>query len=62
VMAEEVVAEKRLVPKEQIIIRKRAVTQQQAVEADIRKERVEVDDSTRKGARSTRSEDQTPRL
>jgi uncharacterized protein (TIGR02271 family) len=60
VMAEEVVAEKRLVPKEQVIIRKRAVTQQQAVEADVRKERVEVDDRTR--GRSIRAEDQGPRL
>jgi uncharacterized protein (TIGR02271 family) len=60
VMAEEVVAEKRLVPKEQIIIRKRGVTQQQAVEADIRKERVEVEDRTR--GRSTRSDEQTRRL
>ncbi|MDQ3997005.1 MAG: DUF2382 domain-containing protein [Gemmatimonadota bacterium] len=41
-MAEEVVAEKRVVPKEQVIIRKRPVTQQRTVEADIRKERIDL--------------------
>jgi uncharacterized protein (TIGR02271 family) len=61
-MAEEVVAEKRAVPKEQIIVRKRPVTQQQAVEADLRKERIEVDDQTRRGARPARPGDESPRL
>jgi uncharacterized protein (TIGR02271 family) len=57
-MAEEVVAQKRVVPKEQVIIRKRPVTEQKIVEADVRKERIEVDDEIRRGARSTRPGDQ----
>ncbi len=43
VMAEEVVTRKRVVPKEEIVIRKHAVTDQQTVEDTVRKERVEVD-------------------
>jgi uncharacterized protein (TIGR02271 family) len=61
VMAEEVVAEKRAVPKEQVIVRKRPVIQQQAVEADLRKERIEVDDQTRRGARTARPGEQESR-
>ncbi|MFN2564204.1 MAG: DUF2382 domain-containing protein [Gemmatimonadaceae bacterium] len=61
-MAEEVVAEKRAVPKEQVIIRKRPVTQQQAVEADVRKERIDVDDATLRGGRSSRPSEQERRL
>ncbi len=37
-MAEEVVAEKRVVPKEEIVIRKHAVKDEQEVDADVRKE------------------------
>ena len=42
-MAEELVVDKRAVPKEEVIIRKRAVQETKTVEADVRKERVEVD-------------------
>jgi photosynthetic reaction center H subunit len=41
-MAEEVVAEKRVVPKEEIVIKKKTVQDEQTVEADLRKERIEV--------------------
>ena len=39
VLAEEVVVGKRVVPTEEIVIRKHVVTEQQQVEADVRKER-----------------------
>lgn len=42
-MAEEVVVEKRVVPKEEVIITKHLVADQKIVEADVRKERVDVD-------------------
>ena len=45
-MAEEVVAEKRVVPREEVVIRKRAVTDHETVEADVRKERVDVEPPT----------------
>ncbi len=60
-MAEEVVVEKRVVPKEQVIIRKRPVTEQRTVEADVRKERIDVDDATVRG-RSARAPEQEGRL
>jgi uncharacterized protein (TIGR02271 family) len=41
-MAEEVVAEKRVVPKEEVVIKKRAVQDDQTVEGDVRKERIDV--------------------
>src|SRR5215208_165117 len=41
-MAEEVVAEKRVVPKEEVVIRKQATQDEETVEGDIRKERIEV--------------------
>ena len=41
-MAEEVVVDKRTVPKEELVIRKHAVTDEKTVEADLRKERIEV--------------------
>ena len=43
VMREEAVVEKRAVAKEQVLVRKRAVTESQTVEADLRRERVDVD-------------------
>ena len=52
VMAEEVVTEKRAVPKEEIVIRKQAVRDERTVEADVRRERVDVDrkgDDLRRG-------------
>ena len=50
VMEERLVVEKRLVPVEQIIVRKRAVTEQQTVEGDVRRERLAIDDSTARAA------------
>ena len=45
VMEEEVITQKRVVPKEEVVIRKRAVTDTEVVEDDVRRERVDVDDS-----------------
>jgi uncharacterized protein (TIGR02271 family) len=45
VMREEVVAEKRVVPTEEVVLRTHQVTENQPVEADIRRERAIVDDS-----------------
>ena len=45
VMAEEAVVDKRVVPKEEVIVKKRAVTEEQTVEADLRRERLDVDDN-----------------
>ena len=47
VTEEEIVVEKRPVVKEEIVVTKRAVQDTQVVEADLRKERVDVDDRTR---------------
>jgi uncharacterized protein (TIGR02271 family) len=44
-MAEEVVAEKRAVAKEEVLLRKHAVTEERVVEDDVRRERLDVDDS-----------------
>ena len=44
VMEEQLLVEKRVVPKEEIVIRKRAVTEEKTVEADLRRERVEYDE------------------
>jgi uncharacterized protein (TIGR02271 family) len=41
-MAEEAVVEKRVVPREELIVRKREVQEPEVVEADLRKERIEV--------------------
>lgn len=43
IMEEEAVVEKRVVPKEEIVVEKHAVQGEQKVEADVRKERVDVD-------------------
>jgi uncharacterized protein (TIGR02271 family) len=45
IMREEVVAEKRVVPTEEIVVHKHAVTEQTPVEADVRRERAVVDDA-----------------
>jgi uncharacterized protein (TIGR02271 family) len=45
VMAEEAVVEKRVVAKEEVVARKEARTENQTVEADLRRERLEVDRS-----------------
>ncbi|HYD53970.1 MAG TPA: YsnF/AvaK domain-containing protein [Gemmatimonadaceae bacterium] len=47
VRQEEAVAEKRAVVKEEIVVRKQAVQDSETVEADLRKERVHVNDTTR---------------
>lgn len=41
--AEEAVVEKRVVPQEELVVKKRETTEHQDVEADLRKERVDVD-------------------
>ncbi|MDF1503654.1 PRC and DUF2382 domain-containing protein [Roseisolibacter sp. H3M3-2] len=56
-MREEAVVEKRVVPTEEVVLRKQAVTEQQEVEADLRRERAVVDDAavrTRQGLAGTR--------
>ena len=50
-MAEEVVAEKRVVPKEEVVLKKHAVTEEKTVEADLRRERV--DESSLQAAERT---------
>jgi uncharacterized protein (TIGR02271 family) len=56
VTAEEVVAKKRAVVKEEIVARKHEVEENRTVEADLRREHVEIDDQTRtkklKGSKS----------
>jgi uncharacterized protein (TIGR02271 family) len=54
VMEEEAVVEKRVVPKEEVVVEKHAVQGEQTVEADLRKERVDVErqGKARKGKRS----------
>jgi uncharacterized protein (TIGR02271 family) len=49
VMREEVVAEKRVVPTEEVVVRKHAVTEERVVEDDVRRERAVVDDSQVRG-------------
>jgi uncharacterized protein (TIGR02271 family) len=44
-MEEEVVVEKRVVPTEEVVLRKQAVTENETVEADLRRERVEYDEN-----------------
>ena len=46
VMEEQAVVEKRTVATEEVVVNKRTVTENQTVEADLRRERVDVDDST----------------
>ncbi len=46
VMTEEVVTEKRVVPVEEVVIRKAAVTENQKVDETVRKERIDVDRET----------------
>src|SRR5688500_15496245 len=49
---EEVVAEKRTVPVEEVVLKKRVVTEEKEVEADLRRERLDersLDDATRRG-------------
>ena len=57
VMREEAVVQKRLVPTEEIIIRKTAVRETKTVGADLRRERVEVDESGTGRVRDDRDDD-----
>ncbi|HEX2210881.1 MAG TPA: DUF2382 domain-containing protein [Longimicrobium sp.] len=50
-MAEEAVVEKRVVPREELVVRKREVQEPGVVEADLRKERIEVDRQDQDGSR-----------
>ncbi len=61
-MEEEVIAEKRVVPKEEVVIRKEATQEERVVEDAVRKERIEVEEHgrTTKG-RSTRDRDEEKR-
>jgi uncharacterized protein (TIGR02271 family) len=47
IFSEEVVVEKRVVAREEFIVRKRQVTETRTVEADLRRERLDVDQSGR---------------
>lgn len=60
-MAEEVVVEKRIVPKEEIVIRKHAVQEEQVVDETLRRERVDVDDASVRAGTTGRT-DTTQRL
>ena len=51
VFEEEVVVTKRVVEEEEIRLRKRVVEEEEVVEVDLRKEEVEIDDQTTRGAR-----------
>ena len=53
---EELVVEKRPVVKEEIVVSKHAVQETQTVEADLKKERAEVEDTTTRSKRTTRDE------
>jgi uncharacterized protein (TIGR02271 family) len=56
VAQEEIVAEKRAVVKEEIVARKREVEENRTVEADLRQEKVDIDDQTRtRGSKASRS-------
>ena len=56
-MEEEVVVEKRIVPKEELVVRKHTVQETENVEADLRKERVDVDRSGEVNLRDERRDD-----
>jgi len=54
VTEEEVIVDKRPVVKEEILVKKHAVEDMRTVEADLRKERVEIDDRQQKKTRATK--------
>jgi uncharacterized protein (TIGR02271 family) len=56
-MEEEVVVEKRVVPKEELVVKKHMVQETETVEADLRKERVDVDRSGEVNLRDERRDD-----
>jgi uncharacterized protein (TIGR02271 family) len=59
VLEERLVVTKVLVPREEIIVRKHSVTERQTVEADLRRERLDIDDhgGTPRGARARGADD-----
>jgi uncharacterized protein (TIGR02271 family) len=66
IMEEEVVVEKRPVVKEEVVVKKRAIEETEEVEADLRKEKIDVDKSARNveertRGRRARGEDEGPR-
>ncbi len=61
VMEEQVVMQKVLVPREEIIVRKNAVVENQTVAADVRRERLEVDDAAARAAGLVNDRDATDR-
>lgn len=63
VTEEEIVVDKRPVVKEEIVVKKKAVEDTRTVEADLKKERVEIDDRQRKtrGAKKIDVDDERPR-
>lgn len=60
VMEEEVVVEKRVVPKEEIVIEKHAAEGEETVEADLRKERIDVDRKGQARVRNAPREERRP--
>lgn len=58
IMEERLVTEKRVVPVEEVVIRKTARTEEQVVEADLRKERVDIDEATTRAQREPRRDEQ----
>ncbi len=61
IMEEQVVMQKILVPREEIIVRKSAVVENQTVQADVRRERLEVDDAAARAAGLVNNRDATDR-
>ena len=61
VVEEEVVVEKRPVVKEEIVVKKHAVNDERTVEADLRRERVDVDESNARRDRDIRRGEEPPR-
>lgn len=58
--AEEAVVDKRVVGKEEVVIGKHAVTENKTVEADLRKERIDVDKQARAGTTDTNAKTARP--
>ena len=61
IMEEQVVMQKILVPREEIIVRKSAVVENQTVQADVRRERLDVDDAAARAAGLVNNRDATDR-
>ena len=63
IMEEEVIVEKRVVPKEEVVVQKRAVEETKEVEAELKKERIDVNERgrTTKGRTTRKREDEERR-